>query len=333
MKAVRMPLAGPPAVLEFVDVDEPVISLGSEMKVRLRAAGVNPIDTKIRARGLFAHDGLPAILGCDGAGVVEDVGIAVGNFKPGDEVWFCNGGLGLEQGNYAEYTVIDESVARRKPASLDFVEAAAGPLVLITAWEALYDRARLEEGETVLIHAGAGGVGHVAIQMAKLRGARVCTTVSSEAKADFVRTLGADHIIVYPETDFVDAVHEWTHGHGVDVALDTVGGRTFRNTMLAMTHYGRLVTLLDPGPDVVWKEARNRNLCINFELMLAPMLQDLSQAREHQGEILDQCRDWIDEGRLRLRVSQTLPLRQAADAHALVEQGHMLGKVVLSIGT
>jgi NADPH2:quinone reductase len=173
----------------------------------LHAAGVNPVDTKIRRNGLFYADAsLPAVLGCDGCGEVVETGSAAGDFKAGDAIWFCNGGLGREQGNYAEYTIIDQRWTARKPESLSFVEAAAGPLVLITAWGALFDRGDLQAGQTVLVHAGAGGVGHVAVQLAKLHGARVIATVSSDAKAEFVKGLGADETIVYTREDFVKAL-------------------------------------------------------------------------------------------------------------------------------
>jgi NADPH2:quinone reductase len=331
MKAIQMTEVGAPEVLQLSDLEEPKIETDSQLKVRLKAAGVNPIDYKLRCRGVFYPDALPTILGCDGAGVVEEQGGTVTRFKPGDEVWFCNGGLGREQGNYAEYTLVEAAIAQPKPRSLTFVEAAAAPLVLITAWEALYDHARLKHGQTVLIHAGAGGVGHVAIQLAKLAGASVCTTVGSKEKADFVKDLGADEIILYRETDFINAVNDWTDGQGVDIALDTLGGETFHKTMSAMAYYGDLVTLLDPGRDVDWKEARHRNLRIAFELMLTPMLQDLPSVREHQGEILQRCGQWCDEGRLKIQVGHTFPLEKAVEAHRLLEEGHMQGKIVLTL--
>jgi len=331
MKAVLMTREGEPDVLEYHDVPEPEIRSSSQIKVRLRAAGVNPVDTKLRARGLFYADALPAILGCDGAGTVVEVGGGVTRFRSGDAVWFCNGGLGREAGCYAEYAVVEEMVARTKPSALDFTSAAAGPLVLITAWESLYDRAGLEYGQHVLIHAGAGGVGHVAVQLAKLRGATVIATVGSEERAAFVRKLGADEVIPYKEQDFVAAVLGYTDQKGADVVLDTVGGETFRRSIEACSHYGNLVTLLDPGTDVNWKEARNRNLRIGFELMLTPMLRDLPEARAHHGDILDRCAQLIDGGRLSLTIGRSLPLAQAARAHALLEAGGMQGKVVLEI--
>ncbi len=332
MKAIVMTRAGGPEVLEAVDLPEPEIKTPTQIKVRLRAAGVNPIDTKLRARGLFFDDALPAVLGCDGAGEVVAVGDGVTRYQPGDAVWFCHGGLGREPGAYAEYAVLEERIAQPKPASMDFMQAAAGPLVLITAWEALFDRARLGTGQTALIHAGAGGVGHVAVQLARWAGARVAATVSSAGKAAFVTSLGAERAIDYEKGDFVEAVMEWTAGRGADVALDTVGPAVFARTQAAVAHYGDLVTLLDPGPEMGWKEARNRNLRIGFELMLTPMLRDdLAEAREHQGEILRRCAELANSGRLRIEVTETFPLEQAAEAHRRIEAGHVQGKLVLTI--
>ncbi|MBE9199031.1 MULTISPECIES: zinc-dependent alcohol dehydrogenase family protein [unclassified Nodularia (in: cyanobacteria)] len=330
MKAVLMTAAGSPEVLQLQDVPKPILPLeNSQLLVHLVAAGVNPIDTKLRQRGTFYPEQMPAILGCDGAGVVEGVGAGVERFRLGDEVYFCYGGLGAQQGNYAEYTVVDERFVARKPASVSFAEAAAAPLVLITAWEALYERGRLAPGERVLIHAGAGGVGHVAIQLAKLKGASVCTTVSSQEKANFVKELGADEVIFYQETDFVAAVLNWTGGEGVDLAFDTVGGETFNKTFPAVRVYGDIVTILEPKADTVWKTARSRNLRVGLELMLTPMLQGLEESLKHHAEILAQCATWMDEGKLKVQVSHRFALAEAAQAHQVLESGAMMGKVVL----
>jgi len=332
MIAVLMTAPGKPEVLQVQQVPNPPAPINTELLVRLHAAGINPIDTKLRKRGTFYPDNLPAILGCDGAGVVEAVGAKVKRFRVGDAVYFCNGGLGGVPGNYAEYTIVDERFVAKKPASVTFTEAAAAPLVLITAWEALYERGRLEPGERVLIHAGAGGVGHVAIQLAKLKGASVCTTVSSKEKADFVRYLGADKVILYQQTDFVQAVLDWTDGEGVDLVFDTVGGEVLQKSFPAVRVYGDIVTILEPDPNTVWKTARNRNLRISLELMLTPMLQGIVEAQEHQGEILQQCANWMAEGKLKIQVGHKFPLRDAAKAHQLLESGSMIGKIVLVIG-
>ncbi|AUT03544.1 alcohol dehydrogenase [Nostoc sp. CENA543] len=332
MKAILMTAAGSPEVLQLQEVPKPTTLGKTDLLVRLVAAGINPIDTKVRQRGTFYPEQMPAILGCDGAGMVEAVGKDVKRFRPGDAVYFCNGGLGGHQGNYAEYTTIDERFAAHKPKSLSFAEAAAAPLVLITAWEALYERGRLEPGEKVLIHAGAGGVGHVAIQLAKLKGATVATTVSSEEKARFVRQLGADHVIFYRQTDVAQATLDWTNGEGVDLAFDTVGGEVFSQSFPAVRVYGDLVTILEPKADTVWRIARNRNLRVSFELMLTPMLQGLVEAQQHQAEILAECADWIDQGKLKIHVSHKLPLEAAHQAHQLIENGGITGKIVLLIG-
>ena len=330
MKAILMREPGGPEVLTETDLPVPDIENPTDVLVRLVAAGVNPIDTKIRSRGPLLPETLTAVPGCDGAGVVAAVGDEVSRFKPGDAVWFCHGGLGGAHGNYAEYIVIDEAVAQPKPESLDFVHAAAAPLVLITAWEALHDRARVQEGQTVLIHAGAGGVGHVAIQLARLAGARVAATVSSPEKADYVHSLGAECAINYREEDLVEAIADWTGGRGVDVALDTVGGNVFQQTIPAMAVYGDLVTILDPSPADL-KVARSLNLRISLELMLTPQLRSMKDALAYQGSILRRCGDLCDQGELDVYVSETFPLASAADAHRRLEDGGSKGKLVLII--
>lgn len=331
MKAVLISAPGNPEVLQLGQVPDPVIQQPSDMLVRLKAAGINPIDTKLRNRGTFYPDRMPAILGCDGAGIVEAVGSGVTRFQVGDEVYFCNGGLGGHPGNYAEWTIVDERFAARKPKSLSFIEAAAAPLVLITAWEALYDRARLQAGQKALIHAGAGGVGHVAIQLAHLQGAQVATTVSTPEKADFVRSLGANFPILYKQTDFVKAVLDWTNGQGVDVAFDTVGGALLGQTFPAVQVYGDIVTILDADSSTDWKTARTRNQRISFTLMLTPALKGMTEAQQDQMKILEQCARLFDQGQLKIHVAQVFPLAAAADAHRLLERGSMSGKIVLSI--
>ncbi|MCU0534123.1 MAG: zinc-dependent alcohol dehydrogenase family protein [Hydrococcus sp. Prado102] len=333
MKAIVMTAPGAPDVLELREVSTPKLDKPTEILVKVKAAGINPIDTKLRQRGTFYPDGMPAILGCDGAGIIEAVGSQVTTFKPGDEVYYCVGGLGKAgTGNYAEFAVVDASLVARKPTSLSFAEAAAAPLVLITAWEALYDRGRLEAEQKVLIHAGAGGVGHVAIQLAKLKGAQVCTTVGSPDKERLVRQLGAERPILYKQTDFVKAVLDWTDGKGVDLAFDTVGGKTFFDSCAAVRVYGDLVTILEPDASVGnLKVARNRNLRISLELMLTPALMGLENAQKQQAEILKQCAVLIDEGKLKIHLSRTYPLEEASVAHQAIETGSITGKLALAI--
>ncbi|MGC9505384.1 zinc-dependent alcohol dehydrogenase family protein [Baaleninema sp.] len=332
MKAVVMTAAGAPEVLQLQDVAKPELRSNTDVLVRLKAAGVNPIDTKVRQRGTFYPDLSPAILGCDGAGIIEATGSDVERFQVGDEVYFCNGGLGGPRGNYAEYAVVEQHCLALKPQTLSFEEAAAAPLVLITAWEALYDRARIQAGQTVLVHAGAGGVGHVAIQLAKLQGTRVFTTVGNTQKANFVKQLGADLPILYKERDFVEAAIDATNGEGVDVAFDTVGKETFYKSCEAVKVYGDIVTLLQPSDDGNLKTARQRNLRLGLELMLTPMLMDLKDEQAEQAKILQQCAPLIDRGQLKIQLTRTYPLAEAAAAHTAIEEGSMTGKLALLIG-
>lgn len=332
MRAMLMTAAGGPEVLRLQDVELPAIGSGHGMRVRIRAAGVNPVDTKLRSRGTYDPGNLPTILGCDGAGVVEETGSEVSRFQPGDEVYYCYGGIGLAPGSYAEAVVLDERFAvARKPKDRAFAEAASAPLVLITAWESLYDRARMQAGQTVLIHAGAGGVGHVAIQLARHAGCAVATTVSSDVKADFVRALGADHVIDYRRQDVTQSLLEWTGGKGVDIAFDTVGGKTFEQSFEAVKPYGDVVTILQPGAATDWKLARMKNLRISLELMLSPQYYGWQEALEHQSRILEQCNALFSAGALSVSLTGTFPLAQAAEAHRLIEAGGMTGKLALTM--
>ncbi|WP_338040448.1 zinc-binding dehydrogenase [Methylocucumis oryzae] len=191
-----------------------------------------------------------------------------------------------------------------------------------------FQRGGLRAGETVLIHAGAGGVGSVAIPLAKIAGAKVITTVSSQEKADWVKQLGADAVVFYQQQDLISAVNAFTDGQGVDLTFDTVGPDVFAASIPATKHFGRLVTLLDPGL-VNLAEARIRNLLIGFELMLTPMLRDLPTERDNHMMILNQCKTYLEQGLLPACRIATLPLSDAACAHRTIEAGHTLGKLVL----
>ena len=325
-----MTKVGPPEVLEYQEIETPEIKSATELLIRIQAAGVNPVDTKLR-QGFYPMDNLPAVLGCDGSGIVEAVGPRVSHFKVGDEVYFFHGGIGPIQGNYAEFRTIEERFLAHKPESLNFTEAAAAPLALITAWEALYDRVQIKTGQSVFINAGAGGVGHLAIQLAKIAGANVCTTASTEAKANFVRSLGADMVINYREQDFVEAIMDWTEGKGVDVVMDNVGGEWIEKSFSAVAHYGHFVTLLLPDKETDWTIARQRNIGIHLENMLSPLLFDMQDAQKHQTFILEECAKHFDEGNLKIHISKSMPLAEAASAHAAIETGTTTGKIVLTM--
>jgi len=330
MRAILMSKPGAPDVLTAAEVDKPLCG-NHEVLIQIMAAGVNPIDTKLRSNGLYFADGLPAILGCDGAGIVEEVGTDVSQFEPGDAVYYCFGGLGQQAGNYAEYIAVPEPFVAQKPDCLDFIDAAAAPLALITAWEALFDRARIQGGQKVFIHAGAGGVGHVAIQLAKLAGCEVATSVSSDEKTEIAKTLGADLIINYKQQDVAEALLTWTDGVGVDAAFDTVGGEAFNQLVAATRVYGDIVTILQVPENTDWKSIRLRNIRVSQELMLTPMVMEIPEAAEHHGDILEQCAQFFDAQKLSIFVSDTFLLDEAAAAHRRIEAGSMAGKLVLKV--
>jgi len=334
IKAILMTAAGNADVLQLREVPKPELPSPHHLLVKLAAAGVNPLDTKLRANPVYHPDKLPAILGCDGAGVVEEIGSAVTRFKVGDAVYFCNGGLGGDQGDepgcYAEYTTLHEEYCAAKPTNLSLEDSAALPLVLLTAWESLVERANLQAGQTILIHAAAGGVGHVAVQLAHHLGANIAATVGSEEQAGLVHGLGAEKIIEYREQDFVQETLNWTEEKGADVVLDTVGGETFLRSLNAVRIGGKLVSILaTPLAAADVQLARQRNLSLCYELMLTPQVMKLHDERIRQRKILEQGAQLIEASRLGVLVSHKLPLENAAEAHRLIEQGSMTGKIIL----
>jgi len=336
MKAMLMTAAGTADVLQLREIPAPVLPSSHHLLIKLAAAGVNPLDTKLRTKPAYYPDSLPAILGCDGAGIVAESGSAVTRFKAGDAVYFNNGGLGGntgdEAGCYAEYTTVHEDYCALKPATLSLHDSAALPLVLLTAWEALVERAHLQAGQTLLIHAAAGGVGHVAVQLARHLGARVAATVSDEQKAAFAHSLGAEKIIRYREQDFVEQTLAWTDGNGADVVFDTVGGDTFLRSLHAARIGGKVVSLLSTPLSLADTQlARLRNLSLCYELMLTPQVMKLHDARMRQRRILELGAQLVDAGELKILVSHRLPLQQAAEAHRLIEQGGVTGKIVLTM--
>jgi NADPH2:quinone reductase len=332
MKAILATAPGSVEVLQLRDIPKPELPSPHHLRVKLAAAGVNPVDTKLRAKPAYYPDKLPAILGCDGAGTVEEVGSAVTRFKAGAAVFFCNGGLGDEPGSYAEYTTVHEDYCAAKPAMIGLQDAAALPLVLITAWEALFERAHLQAGQTVLIHAAAGGVGHIALQLAHHFGARIAVTVSGDKKAGLVHGLGTDKIINYRTQDFVQEILNWTNGRGADVVFDTVGDETYLRSLNAVRVGGKLVSLLStPLATADVQLARLRNLSLCFELMLTPQVMKQHDERVRQRKILEQGAKLVEEGHLGVLVTHRLPLEQAAEAHRMIEAGGMTGKIVLTM--
>lgn len=331
MQAVGMVSTGGPEVLQLCEVEVAWPGAANSVLIRLKAAGLNPADTFFRALGTYLESDGPTVLGHDGAGVVEAVGADVSEFAVGDRVCFCNGGIGGPPGTYAELAVVPDYQLARIPGDVSFQTAAVFPLVTITAWEALVERAGLAAGEHVLIHGGAGGTGQMAIQVARLQGAKIAATVSSDAKADLVSGLGVERAINYHSENFVDAAVKWTDGQGLAVALDNVGPEVMARTFAAMAPYGHVVTLMGTPADDADLNAYNRNLAIHNVMMLTPMWFGLTQHLKRQGSIVRQLIGHLATGEISMNITAAYPLADVAKAHAHLEAGGMSGKIVLDI--
>ncbi len=300
-----------------------------EVLVRIKASGVNPLDTKIRAGAAeHARQPLPAILGIDLAGIVEEIGEGVSGFRPGDEVYGMTGGVGGVQGSLAEFAAVDARLLAIKPANLTMREAAALPLVFITAWEGLVDRAAVKSGQTVLVLGGAGGVGHVAVQIAKAFGADVYAA-DGAAKADYIRSLGATPIDHAAES-VEDYVAKYTGGKGFDIVYDTVGGVGLDAAFKAVKRFGHVVTSLGWGTHALaplsFKAATYSGV-----FTLLPLLT--GEGREHHGEIMQEATRLAEAGKLAPRLdARRFTLGETAEAHRLIEERQAKGKLVIDIG-
>jgi NADPH2:quinone reductase len=308
------------------EVPTPVPAEG-QVLVRIAASGVNPLDTKIRAgEAAHAKQPLPAILGLDMAGTVEAVGPGITSFRVGDEVFGMVGGVGGIQGTLAEFVAADASLLAHKPKNITMQQAAALPLVTITAWEGLVDRAKVQKGQTVLVHAGAGGVGYAAVQIALAHGAKVYATVSEDKRA-LVENLGAVAIDRYAAVEAYVADH--TGGLGFDVVYDTLGGVVLDASFLAVKRYtGHVVSCLGWGTHSL-APLSFRGATYSGVFTLFPLLTRLQRA--HQGDILSQAAKLMEENLLKPLLSEeTFDLSDIASAYDLVARGSR-GKVVVQL--
>lgn len=308
MKAVRIRSFGGPEVLELADVEKPQPK-DDEVLIRVRAASVNPVDYKIRSGTypVVKQNQLPKVLGRDVAGEIERCGREVRNFKEGDTVYaMLDGG----PGGYAEYVTVRADLVAPKPGQLDYRAAAAVPLAGLTAWQGLFDHGHLQAGQRVLIHGGAGGVGHLAVQFAKARGATVVTTVGTE-DVEFVKQLGADQVVDYTRERFEDEVRD------VDLVLDLIAGDTQERSWSILKDGGTMVSSLARP-----SEAKAREHHAHAENFVAHPDRD---------ELIEIGR-LIDEGRVHPHISAVFELKEAAEAQIQLEQRHAQGKVVLQVG-
>ena len=302
-----------------------------QVLVQIMASGVNPLDTKIRTgNGAHAKVRLPAVLGMDLAGVVETVGAGVEAFKPGDKVYGLAGGIAGLQGSLAEFAAVDADLLALQPENISMREAAALPLSFITSWEGLVDRAHVHAGQKVLIHAGAGGVGHIAVQIAHAAGAEVYATVSAEKMA-IVERFGATPIN-YQTTTIDEYLSEHTNSEGFDIVYDTVGGATLDASFAAVrTYTGHALSCLGWGTHAL-APLSFRGATYSGVFTLIPMLT--GKGRAHHGEILREATRMANAGKLKpLLDSRRFTLETALDAHRIVESGKALGKVVVDVAS
>ncbi len=311
MRAVVMTRRGGPEVLEVREMPWPEAGVG-ELLVRVRATTVNPVDLKLRAGRARVALEPPAVLGYDVSGVVEETGHGVRDFRPGDEVFYTPE-IG-PNGTYADYHVVPETIVAHKPSGLSHPEAAALALAGSTAWQALVERGGVGVGQTVLVYGGSGGVGSMAVQIARAAGARVIATCRAP-KADLCRELGAAHVVDHASEDVVEAVLAATDGEGVDLTLDTVGGETLAHSLAATRCGGRLVTIVSTTGDLAPAYLRNQTLEFLF--------------LRHDRATLEHLTRLVDRGLLRPVVDSVLPLERAGDGHRRLEQGGVRGKIVL----
>lgn len=330
MPAIVLREFGGPEVLELREIPRPVPAAG-QVLVRVEASSVNPVDTKIRSGMLAAiAPEAPSVLGCDVAGTVEECGPGVTGFVPGDEVYGCPGGVKGNPGALAQYMVCDTRLLAPKPSSLTFEEAAALPLVSITAWDGLIDRAQVRAGQRVLVHGGTGGVGHIAVQLCAAQGAEVWATVSSPEKADLARSMGAAHTINYREQSVDDYVQQVTNGSGFDVVFDSVGGENVARCFQAAAVSGTVVSISTrTSADLSPLHAKGLSLHVVF--MLIPLLYNRGRERERHGAILRELNALIAAGKVSpLLDSRRFTFKEAAAAHARLAEGKATGKITLS---
>lgn len=309
MKAVRIHGFGGPDKLVYEDAPKPEVKDG-EVLIKIEATGINPVDGMIGSGAMEAmvKHSLPLILGWDVAGTIEAVGPGITNFSVGDAV-FAFADIRVN-GAYAEYITLPAALVTAKPKSLDFIAAGAVPLAAITAWEALFEQANLQSGQTILIHGAGGAVGGFAVQLAKNKGATVLATATGD-DVQYVRGLGADTVIDYKTEKFEDAAH------GVDAVLDTISGETQARSWATLKDGGVLVSTLPPvnvPPDAAARGVTGKAF-----------------GAHPDGAVLAQIAHFVDAGKVSVRVGAVLPLSDAALAQAQAKSGHTRGKVVLNV--
>ncbi|WP_078428081.1 quinone oxidoreductase family protein [Alkalihalobacterium alkalinitrilicum] len=325
MKAIIVEKFGGPEVLEYKTIEKPVIE-PHEVLIRVSATGVNFADTAAR-QGKYHGSGKPPFIpGLDAAGVIEEVGSEVQNLKVGQRVISF-----VHKGSYAEYIAADEKLTYVLPNNVDFDTAAAAPIVSFTSYKLLADVARVQRGETVLIHAAAGGVGTTAIQLAKLLGAgTVIGTVSNENKIATALEAGADHVICYENENFVEKVNQVTGGEGADIILDSISGSIAERSLECLAYYGRLVTFGHAGG--IPANIKTSDLHSSCRSVLGFSLGTTRNKRPHLlQETANHVLGLLADRQLTMKIGHRFSLKDAAKAHELIESRKSIGKILIDL--
>jgi len=327
MKAIVLNEHGSTGNFSLVEMEKPK-AIDNHVVIEVCASSLNPVDCKIR-NGMLAAIGpdLPGVLHGDMAGIISDIGNGVDDFKVGDEVYGCIGGFKGIPGALSEFALADTKLLARKPRNISMAEAASLPLVGITSWNALIDRAKIKAGERVLIHAGVGGVGHFALQLAKAMGAETHSTVSNHQKANLAKDLGADKVINYSEFKVQEYVDKFTDGVGYDLVFDTVGGACLDQSFWAAKEHGAVVSIAARSEHDL-TPVHTKSLSLHVVFMLLPILRNTR--RESHGEILNKISDLIEQSKIKpLLHEQRFSFEEVGRAHECWEAGNAIGKIVL----
>lgn len=327
MRAMIIRSTGSSSVFEAADVPTPNAGAG-QVRIKVKASSVNPLEIKIREGAVAAGPAFPAILNSDVGGIIDQVGAGVTGFKVGDAVIGCAGGLKDKQGALADYMVADQRFITLAPKKISLAEASVLPLVFMTAWEALVEACNLQAGTKVLIHGGTGGVGQVAIQLAKARGAEVYTTVSSQVKTNLAKELGADITINYLEEEPESYVSRLTQGEGFPIIFDTVGGSTLDNSFKAASIKGQVVSINSRSQHDL-SLMHNKGLSLHLVFRALPLLT--GKGIEGERARLATLTQLIDAGKIRpLIAPQSFGFHQIAQAHDYLASGQSYGKILLT---
>jgi NADPH:quinone reductase len=324
MRAMIINQYGDASVFQPQEMPVPTIS-PNQILVKVYASGFNPKDSMQR-KGAF-YDPLPAVLHSDFSGTVEAVGEHVTDFNLGDKVYGSAGGIAGQQGSLADYVAVDAAQVAIMPSNLTFIQAAALPLVAITAWEGLIDKAKVNAGDHVLVHGGTGGVGHIALQLAKSQGAIVSTTIGNDSVADIAYRLGAQNVINYRNNTVAQYVDAFTEGRGFDIVFDPVGGENFASAVEGAKFNGHVISTQMFG-EFNLAAAASKALSLDLVLMLIPLIH--GSGRAHHGEILKNITQLVEAGKITpLLHDEVFSISDVSRAHQAFESGEVTGKLVL----